>query len=140
MRVHINHHGLYSMACFFSALSASLRPAAARRQHTLLGWQLDGRRTTIQTAVVRRCGAPDLNHHDMPGCDFSGEVSYHRWWFKPYSRYLVDVSRTSDRGDSPNIIFCGFTDHSRVAARAASGHVAAALLPRKVMTSRRFIR
>ena len=49
MRVHVNHHGLYSLACFLSALSASLRPAAARRQHTLLRWQLNGRRTTIQS-------------------------------------------------------------------------------------------
>jgi hypothetical protein len=26
MRVHVNHHGLYSLACFFSGLSASLLP------------------------------------------------------------------------------------------------------------------
>src|SRR5215469_18603882 len=39
--------------------------------------------------------------------------SCHRWRLAPYSRYVLDVSRTSDSGDSRNIIFCGSTDHSR---------------------------
>ena len=52
MRVHVNHHGLYSLACFFSALSPNLRPAAARRQHKLLGWRLDGS-TEDHTKLLR---------------------------------------------------------------------------------------
>ena len=30
----------------------------------------------------------------------------------PHPRHVLDVSRTSDRGDSRNIIFCGSTDHA----------------------------
>src|SRR5262249_50377751 len=62
----------------------------------------------------------------MTGRDFSGEVSYHRWRLAPYSRYVLDVSRTSDRGYSRNIIFCGSTDHSRWACRRLLDHVSLA--------------
>src|SRR5262249_24716541 len=68
----------------------------------------------------------DLNDHNMTGCDFSGEVSYHRWRLAPYSRYVLDVSRTSDRGYSRNIIFCGSTDHSRWVCRRSLDHVSLA--------------
>lgn len=59
MRVHVNHHGSFSLACFFSGLSASLRPAPARRQHTLRGCGLMFRQTTRQRCAVIVFAASD---------------------------------------------------------------------------------
>src|SRR5262249_2596690 len=76
----------------------------------------------------------------MTGCDFSGEVSYHRWRLAPYSRYVLAVSRSSNLGDSRNFFCCASTDLSGggCGAPAASGHPTAAP-PSSVMNLRRFI-
>src|SRR5262249_61833319 len=42
---------------------------------------------------------------------FICEVSQHRWCLAIHPWHVLDVSRTTDRSDSRNIIFCGSTDH-----------------------------